>query len=251
LHLQHRFGLILFLKSLISFTSKRKTAIMNPPISRTKFLKSVAVIGAASVFPFQNAFSKSQSKKIKIVGLGSGGLGIVNYISSRDSNLDITLINSAQLNELNSNIKKIQFDLPNDAYVSSSIQHIKKINLDVLRKTELSKEIQNVFSSKDSHYVLFTTIGGFTGSHLLKQIGEMLLQENKKFTSIVNIPSSIKNSSIRKFANIIKGEIAQLPNTHFFDSDALRSIYGNYLLRDVEALSNEQIFKLYQKEILA
>ncbi len=224
---------------------------MNAPISRAKFLKSVAVIGAASVFPFQNAFSKFQSKKIKIVGLGSGGLGIVNYISSRDNNLDITIINSAQLNESNNNIKTIQFDLPNDAYVTSSIQHIKKINLDVLRKTELSKEIQSVFSSKDSHYVLFTTIGGFTGSHLSKQIGEMLLQENKRFTSIVNIPSSIKNSSIRKFANSIKGEIAELPNTHFFDSDALRSIYGNYLLKDIDALANQEILKIYRKEILA
>ncbi len=224
---------------------------MNPSISRAKFLKSVAVIGTASVFPFQNAFSKSQSKKIKIVGLGTGGKGIVEYISLKDTNYDITVINSSLLDVSKNNIKQIQFDLPNDAYSKSSIPHITKINLDVLRKTELSKEIQNVFSSKDSHYVLFTTIGGFTGSHLSKQIGEMLLQENKKFTSIVNIPSSIKNSSIRKFANIIKGEIAQLPNTHFFDSDALRSIYGNYLLRDVEALSNEQIFKLYQKEILA
>jgi hypothetical protein len=79
----------------------------------------------------------------------------------------------------------------------------------------------------------------------------MLLKENKKFTSIVNIPSSIKNSSIRKFANLIKGEIAQLPNTHFFDSDALRSIYGNYLLKDIDALANQEILKIYRKEILA
>ncbi len=222
---------------------------MNQPISRANFLKSVAVIGAATVFPFQNAFSNSQAKKIKIIGLGSGGVGIVKYINSKENNLDITVINSSQINESNNNIKAIHFDLPNDAYVSSSVPHIKKINLEVLRKTELSNDIQNVFSSIDCHYVLFTTIGGFTGSCLSKQIGEMLVKENKEFTNIIIIPSSIKNSSIRKFANVIKGEIAQLPNTHFFDSDNLRSIYGNYLLRDIDTLANQEIFKIYQKEI--
>lgn len=224
---------------------------MNQPLSRKNFLKSVAVIGAASVFPFQHAFSNPKSKKIKIVGLGSGGLGVVNYIYSRDNNLDITVINSAQLNETNSNIKTIQFDLPNDAYVSSSIPHIKKINLDILRNTELSKDIQSLFSNNEYHYFLFSTIGGYTGSCLSKQIGEMLVKQKIEFTNIVNIPSSIKNSSIRKFANVIKGEIAQLPNTFFFDSDNLRSIYGNYLLRNVEALSNEQIYNIYRKEILS
>lgn len=214
-------------------------------MNRAEFIKRVSVFGAASILPIKQLIGKTDTKKFHLIGLGDAGAGIIKYCYEKDRDLQYTVINSEFKEKPNSSFDIVEFNRPSNAYLENN-PSLKKVNINAVRiNNSLPQNIEPIFSDKSKNYVLFSSLGGFTGSYLSLAIAKKLQQENIKYYNIVNIPPFIISPFRRDVAISLKQEFNNIPNTYFFDSENLRRLYGNYKMNDQNKLANQELYKIF------
>jgi hypothetical protein len=215
-------------------------------MNRAEFIKTFSVFGATSVLPLEQLFGKPHTRKLHLIGLGDAGTGMIKYCSEKNNSLQYTIINTHFKEKYNAGFQFVEFDRPSNAYLENN-QALKKVNIETVKKNNsLPQNIAPFFSDKSKHYVLFSSLGGFTGSYLTLQLSKQLQKRGLKYTTIVNIPPYIMSPFRRTAALTIKEELNTIDNIHFFDSENLRSLYGNYRMKDQYTLANKELYKIFK-----
>lgn len=220
-------------------------------MNRAEFIKTVSAFAAITILPIEKLFSKTDSQKLHLIGLGDAGASMIKYCFEKDRYQQYTIINTEFKEKHNSGINLVEFERPLNAY-SGNNPSFKKVNIEAVRtNNSLQQNIESLFSDTSKHYVLFSSLGGFTGSFLSLKLSNQLKQKDLKYTTIINIPPYVM-SPFRRCASLeIKEEFNNIPNTYFFDSEELRTLFGNYRLIDQNVLSNQEIFKIFKEKVSA
>lgn len=167
-----------------------------------------------------------------IIGLGGAGSNIVEFLHSKNINAKFTCITNPERPNLHSDIKFIKFIYPTNKY----------INFD----NEIQSEIKELFKENEN-YIIFSGLGGHTGSFLNVKIANILYSKNISFISISSFPFKYEHSVDNLFdrhivANSAKEKLELFPNCYFFSLAEMKKSNKGINLFNFFKIVNEFIY---------
>ncbi len=161
------------------------------------------------------------------VGLGGVGCNVVEGVYSKGIQGRFTCITQ-----------------PNRPYLPQQIQFLRFPSIgDLERKLpsgipdmslplQLSDKIKEIFSENDT-YVLFTGLGGYTGTKMVEQLIPWLQKHHKNFVVCCSIPFSFEGER-RDIAIQLADQFQSIPSFHYFDLESVKKQYDDRTVRATE-----------------
>lgn len=179
-------------------------------MNRRDLLKNMAAFGFVTLFPNSVIKACDNSKPLFIVGLGYAGCNMSNYFCKKG---------------------------------------VKAQYLSIKDWDETCEDFKTIdmWFQEDYHYVLLAGLGGVTGSYLIENLNNHLLQKNKQVTTLCSQPFTFEGKLRNKRATIALENIQHIPNVHKIELDNLRPKYGNLSMKESFEKADEEVYLLFSQ----
>lgn len=174
--------------------------------------------------------------KFHFVGLGGTGCNVVEGIYAKGIQAKFTCITEPKRPHLPQQIQFVAF--PSLGNVECKLPSgIPNMSLPL----HLSGKIKEIFSENDT-YILFTGLGGYTGTKMVEQLIPWLRKHHKGFVVCCSIPFVFEGER-RDIALRLVDQFRLLPNFHHFDLESVREKYRSRTIR----ATDEEFWTLFKK----
>ena len=204
-------------------------------INRRQAIKSMAAFGAMTILSNKEIFGKDVSKPIHFIGLGGAGCNMLEYIQKQGIVARYTCITNPVRNNLSSEINVLKFDSPRN-YTLIENWHKQDLKLPMSIKMLLHS---------NSHYVILSGLGGYTGTMLTKSIMKHLKKQEKDVMTICCLPFKFETSR-NNIANDISKDLIKQYKVSFIDLNVASKGYGHISLKQFFDKVNEDTYRIYK-----
>lgn len=204
-------------------------------INRRQAIKSMAAFGAMTILSNKEIFGKDVSKPIHFIGLGGAGCNMLEYIQKQGIVARYTCITNPVRNNLSSEIIVLKFDSPRN-YTLIENWHKQDLKLPMSIKMLLHS---------NSHYVILSGLGGYTGTMLTKSIMKHLKKQEKDVMTICCLPFKFETPR-NIIANDISRDLTKHAKVNFIDLNLVSKGYGHISLKQFFDKVNEDTYRIYK-----
>jgi len=202
-------------------------------MERRNFIKLTSLSLVYFSTPNLNFLIPEQRKKIHIIGLGSAGCNIIEYVFKKRFDANYTYVTTPDRTHFLNGINKVTFNRPKEYRNNKNWINDKDV---------LTENIKSIFQ-KDEYYIIVTGLRGYTGSLLMRDLNKFLLKQNKLFTAIASTPFKFEGKMFMENANKIVEDIRNNPDFILIDLEIVRKIYGNITIIEAYEKANHLFYK--------
>lgn len=220
---------------------KKRTDSIN--ISRREAIKGLAAFGAISLLPKFLFSSFNGAAPIHFFGLGGAGSNQVEFLYNKGIKGKFTCISNPLRPHLSKEIQFINFIPPGKSHYKNGAEVFR--TSDMKQAIEMPNLVLNLFNSNDT-FVLFSGLGGYTGTFMTEELTTALLHNKKSFITISSVPFEFEGQKRRTLAENTINKLKSIENFHYYELDKIKNEYGNLPLKEALEKANEQMYKIYK-----
>lgn len=220
-----------------------KKRIDNINISRREAVKGLLVLGTISLLPKFILTSFKGAAPIHFIGLGGAGSNQIEFLYKKGIKGKFTCISNPLRPHLSQEIQFINFIPPGESHYKNGVEVFK--TSDMKQAIEIPNVVLNIFKSNDT-FVLFSGLGGYTGTFMTEELTTTLQHNKKSFITISSVPFEFEGQKRRTLAENTINKLKSIENFHYYELDKIRNEYGDLTLKDALEKANEQIYEIYK-----
>lgn len=211
-------------------------------MERRQVIKRLTGLAALAFLPKQHIHAMQQKKPIHIVGLGSAGTRVMELCyNSGLGDVYSAITNSSECELEGVQVIHYKHELSVRERVLQEINHPEAIV-----PFALPDETLNIFTA-DHRYVLLAGLGGYTGTHMSKEIIPLLQRQGKDFKAIFSLPFVFQGKNVVEFAKEVIDQYFDLPQIKFFNSELIREEYGDMPIKSAYKKVDEELLEIYKR----
>ena len=218
-----------------------KTEKVNSHLSRRNLIKSISLLGAGLLLPQLKILNQAESLPIHYLGFGGAGSNIIEALQQSVAKGRYTCISSPARPNMARDINFIELNLQRNQ--SSDYHFGIESYLRLSNHFELPEAVLNIFNPAEK-YVLFSGLGGLTGSLLTAHVSLLLNEKNIAFKTIVSLPFSFEGSKRKGMAQAVVKNLAHLHQFKYMELDYLRQQHGSMKLKEAFAKADRDLISL-------
>lgn len=217
---------------------------------RRDLLKGLFATTMVSVLPSLIKNSKSNNDlqhkfKIQFVGLGGAGCNIVEYAMEQNPNAQFAFINQRTDRIIPENVNYIDIsEYKVNPYYSGFA-----MSSDELYEME---KVIDLFTQKETIYLIFAGLGGVTGSKLCAPILNHLRKEKRLSYLTATMPWSFEGNARNVVANFARNEINAFfnHNVYLLDLETSKKELGHLTIREAFLELDKRIYEISMGSII-
>lgn len=183
-------------------------------------------------------------KNTHIIGIGSSGSNMVNYIQNKGIKAKFSYINDKKMSDLEFETNFIEF-IPKGELISKSGEEF-RIS-DMSAKLDLPESVNDILKF-DKKYILLAGFGGYTGTFVTEEIVKILNKNKIEFSIICSIPFSFEGQRRMRYANELKQKLQNNSGFHCLEYEQLSTKYGDMTIKEAFEKADEELFTIFEKQ---
>jgi len=198
--------------------------------------------GLAALAFTQHLYVLDQMKPIHVVGLGSAGTNVMNLFHSLGIGDIYTSISDYKGSKLPNGVHLSPYCpglTPRDRVLQELYQPESIIPF------HLPEDTKKLFR-KDQRLVLLAGLGGYTATHMGKEIIPLFIEKGIDFKAVFCLPFKFEGTKKWKFAEELIIGVGQLAQVKYFDCEIIRKEWGNLTIRKAFEKVDQEMLKIYK-----
>jgi cell division GTPase FtsZ len=180
--------------------------------------------------------------KLHIIGLGHAGSQIVKLAQTNGIDAKFTCITESLDSGFKTDTNFIRY-FPEGSIISHNGDEIK--NVDMTSELIAPKEIAEILN-EDCNYILFSGLGGYTGTHFTTYIADRLIESKKNFKAICSTPFQFEGKKRKKVSDLVFEKYCKNPNFNFYDLEKIRVKFGDLTAGEAFEKADEELYSIFK-----
>lgn len=216
-------------------------------MTRRETLKNLSLLGALAFLPKSVFAFFEDDIPLHFIGVGGAGCNMIEQLYQRGTTGKFTCITQPQRPYLPQDIRFIEFVSPGEPVYHKGELMYRNTNWEADLK--IPDSVLQLFHPNEK-YVLFSGLGGYTGTKLTVALSLLLKEQNIPAITVCSLPFEFEGNRRAAKAQEAIDQLKHLSSFHYFPLENIRERYGNLTINEAFVKANERTIELFDAALM-